>query len=287
MHWTPFPFYRYQPRSQCRIVWWLKHITGLGYGYRLKTGFLFCAEIGIRDLWPCLCNVSMFCIVQCSHRVWNPSPEMCLSLEWTGLLVQQQPRRLHLLCTSLNKDICSVTLHNDTTTLSSLRDNLLSLLFSLVHLMHCCPLQTGRRSWRRCREASITSVTSFPRRNSRSSWKPSPWVRSANHLSLFLILLLSFFLGVGGKVDWNVFNQKDGIIQATASWRNSSQFLSSFKEIFTLERNKARKRSYFILRKSLELTPLNWIKQRNIWNKMFSYVLCQIPNTRIKIILPP
>ena len=27
-----------------------------------------------RDLSPSLCNVNMFCIVQCSHWVWKPSP---------------------------------------------------------------------------------------------------------------------------------------------------------------------------------------------------------------------
>ena len=51
---------------------WLKHIAELGYGYGLGLGFMSHAEIRSIDLSPSLCNVNMFCIVQCSHRVWNP-----------------------------------------------------------------------------------------------------------------------------------------------------------------------------------------------------------------------
>ena len=39
---------------------WLKHIAGLGYGFR----FLLYAEKGSRDPHPSLCNVNMFCTVQ-------------------------------------------------------------------------------------------------------------------------------------------------------------------------------------------------------------------------------
>ena len=52
--------------------WWLIYIAGDGLG--LWFWFLSCTEIGSRDLSPNLCNVNMFCIVQCRHWVWNPNP---------------------------------------------------------------------------------------------------------------------------------------------------------------------------------------------------------------------
>ena len=55
----------------------MNYIAGLGYGCRLGVGFLNSAEIGIRDL--SLCNVNMFCIVQCRHWVLNLSPGLYLS----------------------------------------------------------------------------------------------------------------------------------------------------------------------------------------------------------------
>ena len=51
-----------------------KDIARIGYQYKL--GFLSYAGIGNRELSQSLCNVTMSCIVQCSHRVWNPSPAM-------------------------------------------------------------------------------------------------------------------------------------------------------------------------------------------------------------------
>ena len=46
------------------------------------------AEMGRKDPRPSLCNVNMFCTVQCSHRVWNqnssPCPAMCLSHKRTS-----------------------------------------------------------------------------------------------------------------------------------------------------------------------------------------------------------
>ena len=54
---------------------WLIYIAGdgLGYGCGLRFGFLSYIEIGSRDPSPSLCTVNMLCIVQYSHRVWNPS----------------------------------------------------------------------------------------------------------------------------------------------------------------------------------------------------------------------
>ena len=38
------------------------------------SGLLSKTEIESRDLSLSLCNVNMFCIVQCSHQVWNSNP---------------------------------------------------------------------------------------------------------------------------------------------------------------------------------------------------------------------
>ena len=48
------------------------------YASYWNTFLLSCAEIGSMDPNSGLCNVNMFCIVLCSHRVWNlfPSPAM-------------------------------------------------------------------------------------------------------------------------------------------------------------------------------------------------------------------
>ena len=61
---------------------WLIYIAGDGLRYGL--GFMSYKEIGSRDQSPSLCNVNMFCTVQCSHLDWNqnlslyrnPSPSM-------------------------------------------------------------------------------------------------------------------------------------------------------------------------------------------------------------------
>ena len=50
------------------------YIAGYGLGYGPGLGFLSCTEVGSRDLSPSLCNVNMFCIVQCKYWVWNRSP---------------------------------------------------------------------------------------------------------------------------------------------------------------------------------------------------------------------
>ena len=59
----------------------IKHITGLGYGYGLRLGFLFYSEIRNRDQSLNLCNVNMFCIAQCSSRPWNPKSESIAAFE--------------------------------------------------------------------------------------------------------------------------------------------------------------------------------------------------------------
>ena len=63
LHWTRF--------------WWLLYMAGDGFRYGL--GFLSYTEIGSRNPSPSLCNGNMFCIVQCSHWVWNPNPNPYLS----------------------------------------------------------------------------------------------------------------------------------------------------------------------------------------------------------------
>ena len=50
----------------------------LRYGARLR--FLSYTEIGNRDSSLSLCNTNMFCIVQCSHQVWNPIPSLSPSM---------------------------------------------------------------------------------------------------------------------------------------------------------------------------------------------------------------
>ena len=60
-------------------VLWLIYIAEDGLGYGLRLGFLYCTELGSRDWSLSLCNVNMFCIVQCSHWVWNPNPYPSLS----------------------------------------------------------------------------------------------------------------------------------------------------------------------------------------------------------------
>ena len=55
----------------------LKALPGSDIGYGLGLGFQSYAEIRNRDRNPSLCNVNMFCIVQCSHQVWNLSPSPC------------------------------------------------------------------------------------------------------------------------------------------------------------------------------------------------------------------
>ena len=52
------------------------YIAEEGLGYRYGLGFLSYPELGSRDLSPSLCNVNVFCIVQCSYRVWNPNPSL-------------------------------------------------------------------------------------------------------------------------------------------------------------------------------------------------------------------
>ena len=61
---------------------WLIYTAGYGLGYRLILGFLFYTEVGSRDPSLSLCNVNLFCIVQCSHQVWNPNlyPSSSLSM---------------------------------------------------------------------------------------------------------------------------------------------------------------------------------------------------------------
>ena len=44
-----------------------------GLGQKTQTQFLSFTEIGSRDPSPSLCNVNMFCIIQCSHLVRNPN----------------------------------------------------------------------------------------------------------------------------------------------------------------------------------------------------------------------
>ena len=55
------------------------YIAGDGLWDGLRAGFLSFTEIESRGLSPSLCNVNMFCIVQCSHRAWNPNPSLYLS----------------------------------------------------------------------------------------------------------------------------------------------------------------------------------------------------------------
>ena len=55
---------------------WLIYIAGDGLRYRLGLRFLSCTEIGSRDSSSSLCNVNTFCIVQCSHQVWNLDPSL-------------------------------------------------------------------------------------------------------------------------------------------------------------------------------------------------------------------
>ena len=62
------------------LVVMLIYIADYGLWYGLGLGFLSFTEIGSRDLSPSLWNVNMFCIVQCSHQVWNMSPSPYPSL---------------------------------------------------------------------------------------------------------------------------------------------------------------------------------------------------------------
>ena len=52
----------------------LNHIAGHRYRYGQGIG------IGSRDPSPSPCNAKCFCVVQCSHRVWIPSPGRYLNL---------------------------------------------------------------------------------------------------------------------------------------------------------------------------------------------------------------
>ena len=56
---------------RCTELLWLIYIAGDGLGL----GFLSYAEIGSRDLSPSLCNVNMFCIVQCSSSKSVPESD--------------------------------------------------------------------------------------------------------------------------------------------------------------------------------------------------------------------
>ena len=75
---------------------WLKRIAGFEYGYGLGNGFLSCVSS--------LCNVNMFCMVQCSYQVWNPnaspypylSPALCLSHYRRAKRTCQRTRVCHL-----------------------------------------------------------------------------------------------------------------------------------------------------------------------------------------------
>ena len=49
------------------------YIAGDRLGYGIGLWFLSYTEIESRDPSPSMCNVNMFCIVQCNHWVWNES----------------------------------------------------------------------------------------------------------------------------------------------------------------------------------------------------------------------
>ena len=65
--------WRYTGCSLCFI-----YIAGDGLGQGYGLGFMCCTEVGggrSRDL--SLCNVNIFCTVQCSHWVWNLNQSLC------------------------------------------------------------------------------------------------------------------------------------------------------------------------------------------------------------------
>ena len=47
------------------------YIAGRRLWDELGPGFLSFIEIRSRDVSPSLCNVNIFCLVQCSHWAWN------------------------------------------------------------------------------------------------------------------------------------------------------------------------------------------------------------------------
>ena len=51
----------------------LVYVYGDWPGYALGLGLLSYTDIGSRNPSPSLYNVNMFCMVQCSHWVWNPN----------------------------------------------------------------------------------------------------------------------------------------------------------------------------------------------------------------------
>ena len=59
-------------RLSCINFHVLNHIMAHSHCRRLW--YLSCTKIGRKDLSPSLCNVNMFCTVQCRNRVWNPNP---------------------------------------------------------------------------------------------------------------------------------------------------------------------------------------------------------------------
>ena len=61
-----------QCKQRLNVCLWLIYITrdGLGLGFPSFT------EIGSRHPSLSLCNVNVFCIVQCRSRVWNPNPSL-------------------------------------------------------------------------------------------------------------------------------------------------------------------------------------------------------------------
>ena len=79
--------FRWNKCSKYAIDWkeqyllWLFYIAGDRIGYRLRLRIIVLqTQIGSRDLSPSLCNVNMFCIVQCSHPVWNLSLSLSMQM---------------------------------------------------------------------------------------------------------------------------------------------------------------------------------------------------------------
>ena len=64
-----FHIYLIQSDPSFAVALCLIYIAGDGLGL----GFFTYTEIGSGNTGPSLCNVNMFCIVQCSHRVWKPN----------------------------------------------------------------------------------------------------------------------------------------------------------------------------------------------------------------------